>query len=453
MGPRQFERAPARRLFIGGIVAVLALRFVLMSLPGYPPDLQTYKLWALVSGVRGVHTIYDSPEPYDPARLGAQSGPEAKGIDQIQANYDYPPLYAYLLAPLGWLYAAVAPDPGKGYSGSIVFTMIVKLPPLTFDLAIALLLRRAIRSRGGPGGWPSRAGGAVALLYLALPPVLFDSAYWGQPDSIHTFFVLLALLFALDGRAVRTGVALSLACLMKPLGLPFVPLVAFALLLRAGWRRTSLGALAGIGVGLLLFLPYIVTGRGPLVWDRFTGHVDLMPYTSVNAHNLWGLIGPWGNAGDSLLGPLTPKAIGLILFAVAYCLALLGVRRWERSRRDDDTWFLAGGAVAFSFFFFSTHMHENHLFTLLPFALILAGRDRPWRIWATGVTLAVLANMAIHDLELGRLLFGGGRGNSAAQALAAANSGLVALLFVAFWVLGLRRLRDQRQGTLASPRG
>ncbi len=441
MAGGSLKRAPKRKGIVVCLAAILLIRFGLMCLPGYPPDLQTYKLWALVAGVRGIHTIYDSPEPYDPARLSRQTGPEAKPIDQLQANYDYPPLYAYILAPFGWIYATLAGDPGRDYARSLAFTVLVKIPPLLFDLAIALLLLRRIRARGGLSGWPPSAAALAAFVYFAMPPVLFDSAYWGQPDSIHTFFVLMALFWALDGHAARTGVAIALACLMKPLGFPFAPLVGLALLLRAGWRRTALAACAALGAGLLLFLPYILSGAGPLVWERFTGHFGLMPFTSVNAHNLWWLLGSWRSAAEPILGPLTPTAIGLALFAAACAVVLLAAWRASRKSPAEEPWILAGAAIAFSFFFFSTHMHENHLFAILPFAVILSGRDRSWRAWAWGIALAALLNMAIHDQSLGKILFGNPRESAALRAIAGANAVFVSLLYAGFWFLGARRFR------------
>ena len=47
---------------------------------------------------------------------------------------------------------------------------------------------------------------------------------------------------------------------------------------------------------------------------------EAMPFTSVNAHNLWWLLGPWrdANAGETL----TPKFIGLTLFLVVYAVLL-----------------------------------------------------------------------------------------------------------------------------------
>ncbi len=379
------------------LIALLLLRWWLGTLPGYPHDLSAYKRWALVAGLQGVHTVYDDPA----------------------TTYDYPPLYAYLLAPLGKLYATLAPDATRdcvrtrAFGDSPLFSVLVKLPPLAFDLLIALLLG-TLAWRFGM--WPRNTarGWWPALLYLFLPAVLFDSGYWGQPDAVHTFSILLGLTLILVGKPELGWVSAALACLMKPLALPYLPLLALATLVRSGWRRLVTGGLCALGTAVVILLPFILTGRGALTIQRLVSDVGAMPYTSINAHNIWWLLGPWRPASAAWLGPLTPTTLGLGLFAIVYALLLWRILQIERARAggrmplargpeplsEARHWYLAAATIAFSFFVFSTHMHENHLFTILPFLVLLAATNRRWMILTLLVSLAVLVNMATHDYYL-----------------------------------------------------
>ena len=148
-----------------------------------------------------------------------------------------------------------------------------------------------------------------------------------------------------------------------------------------------------------------------MVLNSFLTDVDLMPYASVNAHNLWWLLAPWESADRGLIGPLTPKILGLSLFGAVYLVVLWAM--WRKERGDAATparssapgahWFLAAAVIAFAFFTLSTHMHENHLFPALPFLILVAGRGRRWA-WLMGIAgFCMLVNMANHDLLLGEM--------------------------------------------------
>jgi hypothetical protein len=343
MGPETAPLVGGKPRFLGLVILVLlVLRWWLGTLPGYPHDLGAYKEWALRGGTRGIETLYDEG-----------------------STYDYPPLYGYLLAPSGRIYAWINPAYAEAYldrearrslpySGG--FSLLVKIPPLAFDILLAGLLGiLAFRC----GIWRRERtwlGWAPALLYLAHPAVLFLSGYWGQPDAIETFLILLSL---------------TLILLRRP---------------ELGW--------------------------GEMVFAKFFADIDIMPFTSVNAHNLWWLLGAWRPANEPWLGPLTPKVVGLLLFALSYLTILWWLWQSEAGRRTGDDaatrlggdapWFLAAAAIGFSFFTFSTHMHENHLFPVLPFLLLMAGRGRRWAWIFVIAGLSILVNMVTHDVFIGQ---------------------------------------------------
>ncbi len=401
------------RYAVAVLILLAIVRWWLGTTPGYPPDIGAYKRWAIWGGTKGVTALYDK-----------------------ESLYDYPPLYGYLLSPLGSLVTLFAPnyaaayldsDPARRPGYSALFSLLVKLPPLAFDVLMALLLARLVRDQGL---WPpqrSRRGWNPALLYLCHPAVLFVSGYWGQPDVIETYFVMLAMALMLQRKPEAGWVAAALALLMKPLAAPFFPLLALLTWVRSGWRRLLTGGLAAGTTILAGLAPFMMAGRGPDVAQRLFTDIDLMPYTSVNAHNLWWLLGPWKPANAQWIGPLTPKTIGLGLFAIAYAAVLWWV--WRRDRvaarggpaaapasgevslgadpsGADHIWYLAAAATAFAFFTLSTHMHENHLFPALPFLVLVAGRDRRWA-WMLGAAgFVLLVNAFTHDVNTGMAWLG-----------------------------------------------
>ncbi len=361
----------------------VALRLVLATLPGYVADVEQYKAWALGTALAGLPAAYDA------------------------MPVDYPPLLLYPLYVVGELFLLLEPDAGAAaVRESGLLTFLVKLPHVLFDLGVAALLYVLV-ARGGLWGASRRGagwGGLAALLYLWNPVVLWDSGYWGQPDGLHSLLALGALAALGTGRSGLSGAALALAALAKPLAAPLVPLVALASLLRGGVRGAARWAAAALAAAAVAFLPFIVTGRLPAVVRRVWIDIDTMPLTSANAHNLWWLLLPWREANAAWLGPLAPRTIALALFGAAYVLLLWRIR--ERLGRTADgaaaTALLlsAGAAVSASFFFLSTHLHENHLFLALVLVLPLAGRDRRFGWLALGFSVAALLNMLLHDLDL-----------------------------------------------------
>src|SRR5206468_3346656 len=126
----------------------------------------------------------------------------------------------------------------------------------------------------------------------------------------------------LEGRRFGTiGLAwvfLALAALMKPLGLPYFPLLLVFSVMFCGVRGAAVGMSAALLVGLVIFLPFLVYGDAVEVFSRVLTDIGAMPFTSSNAHNFWWLIGAWYYSEVPWIGPLTPTYIGLFFFVLSY---------------------------------------------------------------------------------------------------------------------------------------
>ena len=439
---RGILRPISRGVFFASLFAYVLLRLWLASLPGYEVDVNQYKEWALGSGLMGFPAIYEV------------------------TSADYPPLSLVAFYGVGSAFVAFQPPFESGeIPVGIVPTFLIKLPHLIFDLLIGGLLVWLVGRLGLWGanrrgeGW----GRLAACLYWWNPAVLFGSAYWGQFDSLHTFLALVAIAALGADRMALAGGALAAASLSKPLAAPLVPFLAITALLRRGLSGFMTAGVAGLAVAVLVFSPFWLTGRLLPVLERVLGDVDAMPYTSANAHNLWWWIGPWQDASALWLGPLSAREIGIGLFLLVYLAMLLRTHQWLRSATGVEYragLFVVAAAVISSFFFLSTHMHENHLFLALPLLLAVAGRNRRLAALAALCTLAVFLNEFLHDVEWPYRLPGVlaettlrvdphlGRPYPGFQLVGSyANSGFAALLWVGMlrevWILGRAPARDQ----------
>ena len=201
-------------------------------------------------------------------------------------------------------------------------------------------------------------------------------------------------------------VLLSLGSLMKPVALPYFPLLLALSIAWHGIRSTVVGMAAALITVTAACLPFML-GNEPLAFIQdLVMDVGAMPFTSCNAHNLWWILGPWRPANEPWLGPVSATDVGHVLFAI--CLIAILVRaRTSAFRRDLS---LAEGlglaaALGVGFFLLSTHMHENHLFTAVPLVLPLA--VLPWTngpartrtaLWIiAGLSIGAFINMLAHD--------------------------------------------------------
>jgi predicted membrane-bound dolichyl-phosphate-mannose-protein mannosyltransferase len=336
---------------------------------------------------------------------------------------DYPPGYLYVLWVLGTAGKALAPLVGQDATGGLV-----KIPGILADIGVAGMLfvigRRwggALIDRARVAVAPETLGLIAATIYLFNPGVVFDSAVWGQIDSVGTL-VLLATIYALArGWTEVASLGAVLALLVKFQFAFLIPVVAVVGLRRHLFgsstdpdhdgRREPLRVLTSLAVGFgaltVLMLPFDMVLYAPLAGGDPRGLLGFLPaadpngsligklgeaagtYTglSVNAFNMWR--NPWSGLGDTLhwgddrvvglvLGgiALTWQQVGMLLFAAAALLALVTV-----ARRDDMRGLLlASLLLAVAFFVFPTRVHERYLFPALALAapLVLSGRAWPW---------------------------------------------------------------------------
>lgn len=353
------------------------LRLWLGTTGGAAMDLIQYKNWALAAAEFGLHRVYEL------------------------TRIDYPPLIAWILWPFARLCLWIEPEAALD---SRLLTFLIKLPHTLFDGAIAALLYHLVARLGSWG--PERVGALwgrlAAIVFLFNPATNFGSVRWAQPDGIHTAFVVLALTLVATRRWSGSAVAIALGGLTKPLAAPFLPLLLAESGERGGGRALSRFALSALLTAGVVFAPFLIAGSLSQVLQRVLVDVNTMPYTSVNAHNLWWLLGAWQRTDRPWIGPIGPLHVGLALFLILYVVLLIASAKRREQQEDEQTAriFSTAAAIAIGFFFLSTHMHENHLLQAVPLTLAVAGRSRAHLVLFVGCVIAATGNMFWHDTVL-----------------------------------------------------
>lgn len=348
---------PEIRLWWGLLVGAALLRAIIMPYGGFPTDIGTFKGWAAALAERGPAAFYGG------------------------GFADYLPGYLYVLWAIGELHALL-----RFNDQTLLFA--IKLPAAVADLVgAALLFRLAGRHV------PPRSALLLAALYLFHPALIFTGAYWGQADSVGAAAALGALALFLRGHPLAWSAA-ALAFLVKPQTAPLLGVMGIALIRRSLWpsvrppgfrARPDLIIAAALIAGAtitLLGAPFRV-GPTRLVALLQTG-VNIYPYGSVVAFNLWGAFqGFWRSD--------LPRVAGLPLFlwgAVATALVEATVLAAVWRRPSDRTLLVAATAALVTTFLLPTRIHERYLIPALPFLALAPAVDR--RAWGPSLLLSVL---------------------------------------------------------------
>ena len=217
-------------------------------------DTEYWKAWMMRASSHGVSRVYGDADSVPEGHFLAQlRGEEPAWTLQSRARefgVDYPPLAMFLWR---WSWWAVG-TAGSGLANDEAQNVAAKLPAVLGDVGAVLFLLWAFKSR------PSRAA-ALAALYWCCPLSWLSSAVLGFQDGAYAPMAACAVVAAGRGRAGIAGLFLTVACLIKPLGLIVAPVVAAALVVRRvplrAWGRALSMSLA---VTLLVVLPFYLEG-------------------------------------------------------------------------------------------------------------------------------------------------------------------------------------------------
>lgn len=309
----------------------LALRIWLgLTSEGFSADMDTFKAWARITNEVGFGRIY-----------------------REDIFLDYPPGYLYVLTFLEkWRLLLGIP------AESPVFTLMLKLPSILADLICAgALLYLGKRKLG------EREALFLCGVYLFCPAVFLNSSQWGQADSFCTLILLCSALLLYRERYLPSAALYGAAIACKPQMLVFAPMYLFFVFRKRKIWTPLWGVLCAVGTLLLISTPF--TRNFQYLWlvEKYQSTMDYYHYYSVNAYNLWALLGmnwiplPEGALGTvlNLAGPVAATALCAVL--------MIGAKR-------EDAVFACPYVLMSAMYFFSVKMHERYLFPALLFLLL-----------------------------------------------------------------------------------
>ena len=282
--------------------------------------------------------------------------------------------------------------------------MLIKLPATIIDVCVTGTLFAVTRRIQSKQWLPY----VIALLYWCNPAVLYNTALWGQTDSIYTYAVLLATLLLAYKRYVYCGAVLACALLIKIQAVIFVPFFFLVVLTRP---KQLLAVLLGFMVPwLLISVPFIAHGSMASLLGVYTGAADHYPTLAFSAYNAWWILfaDATGSTSDLdlLFGVITYRTAGIILFAIVYTYVVMQIGRlWYRKQYTEQQPQVAYGlltTLAYGFFVLCTQMHERYMFPVLTFGAVWLAYTPSWAlfwlyIWASLLHYCNLAGVLPYD--------------------------------------------------------
>jgi Gpi18-like mannosyltransferase len=347
------------------VLAVMLRAIVAMVFEGYSTDIACFKGWAMA--------VYEH----------GPSGFYASGI-----FCDYPPGYMYVLYVVGFLRDVFSID-----YNSAVFTLMVKLPSIIAEVVLALIVCRIARKQMG------RTFGLLCGAFVLFSPAMFfNSSVWGQVEAVLILFAVLCLYYLRKENYWLGALFFALALLIKPQAIMLAPVVGlsyiYALFKKGETERAILRMIGGAAIVAVVFaagvLPF--TGSQPPDWvlHKYFGVIEEYQYASVNAFNLYGLLGAnWVPADQTFL--FMPYQLWGTVFIGLICVAV-AVLQW-RSRAQRAT-FDIGGFLIISVYMLSYAMHERYMLPACAFLLLAYVYTRDMTTLTFAVAFSITALFA-----------------------------------------------------------
>lgn len=340
-------------LLLGLILAAgLAFRFFLAPNPGMEFDMATNLGWGRSAVELGL----------------AQSYKEQVGGTMMP---NYPPFSMMIFAGVAHTHQLFFDGPLDTSSPS--YRILMKTPSMIADMLIGLILALLILK------WRGRGASLLAAAVVAVHPAMFyESALWGQTDSLHTLILVCTLIALLYEQAALAAALFTLAFLTKAQSVMIAPLILAVYLLRP---RTMLAGLIGfLAVLLVVLFPFALGGALLDIWNVYKGSVGYYSIISSSAYNFWWALladKAWNKPDTDLLFELVSyRTAGFMIFGaiVAATAALLHrrLRLAEPFHQRMVILFSTAGLFALAFFLFLTQMHERYLFPFVALALPMA---------------------------------------------------------------------------------
>ena len=367
-------------LFLLGLIVRLSIIFY-----DYSWDVKNHMVWAKDFLTRGPQNFYETQS------------------SNVFANLtpNYPPLAIFifvfmkLLNPLihnayWWLNLHISIIPSNlifFLEKTVFLAALMKLPAILADLGIAFLVY-LFAKKIVPKNIKTQIVSASLILFN--PVFIYNSALWGQIDSIPIFFVLLSIYFLIyTKRDIISSILFMLALLVKPTALIFLPVYIILFIQKFGIKKSIISLFVVNIIFYLFFLPFTLSPYKIYLYKILAA--QSLPYVTNGAFNFWVLITSMKGIKDVapfLLG-IPYRYFGYLIVGLVNIFIIL---RLIKSKKITEDFFMALFIAAFAAFLFLTKMHERYSLLPLVFLLIYSLNKTRFTGWFVFLSITSFIN-------------------------------------------------------------
>lgn len=360
------------------IIIALVIRLLLSPVPGYIDDVNCYNKWAITGAKYGISNIYK------------------------ESRCNYPPFYLYILMFTGKIYLSYPELLSTSWAN-----ILIKIPSIVADIVTAILIFLIAKRFD----LDLKKSCLLMIFYLFNPGIIYNSSYWGQTDSFVTMLLFASLVLLVNKKEILSYMFFTLAFLTKMQSVFFFPLFILFIFYNFRYRGLVKFLATAMITTFSVLMPFILNNTldGPI--GVYKKSIGFYPYVSIDAYNLWYLIGGSRQMRDTikLFDLISIRDIGLLLVGIIYIFIII---YYLAEQSKEKNMFFLYSIVIFSFFMLSTQIHERYLFPFFAFFLIIYFQGSILRIifWVVSYAyfmslvgvLPFLQNFIYKDYPFGR---------------------------------------------------
>lgn len=338
-------------LIICLILIGLILRLLLLPIPGFKFDVDTWFSWADRLSSFNFQLFYS---------------------DKTWTNYT--PGYLYILSILGFL-------KNLFLINNSLFYILLKIPAVISEIILGFIIYFILKKQ-------SQFWAKISAAFVLLNPAfIFNSSIWGQIEGLFSLLLFLSIFYLNEKKFTKSSLALAISFLVKPQAIIISPVAFLFFIKQKAFRKSFLFFTVSFISICILSFPFFLSNPFN-IFNLFLKMTSDYQYNSLFAYNFWGIFGFWVNDSTKWQA-VSLNLWGIILFGIYFIL--LGYLYIKKNLN----FFALTTLLFLGFFFLPTRVHERYIYPSLVFLIFYLGF-----IKSKTIAIICLSLTLIHFLNL-----------------------------------------------------
>lgn len=345
------------------VIFFIALTFRLsLIFVAHHGDLNNNISWGTLAVERGLSGFYEGKDwPYSapnqpPLTILMFTGMRVIWQAVENASWWLNNNLTFFYSPFIWFWE------GKGMD------LLMKLPVIFADLGIGWIIYKYFKQKN-----KLKLGLKLSTLWLFNPVTWYNSAVWGQTDSLVNLIGFIAIIALLNKNLIKFAIFMTLSFLFKGSLAIFAPVLLAVGYLQKHTLKKWLKAISYSLIAIIFVSIWFHPRADVFAWlfnlykqRILSGEIGFL---TANAFNFWWLVDSGQTLDSNIFLGLPARVWGFVIAGIG----TTGIIYWLRKKLSDKTIFFSLAFLALLTFLFMTRIHERYLYPFFPPATILLG--------------------------------------------------------------------------------